>query len=69
MRMPWSKQTEDSQPTVAKSTAALSGAAGDGLEHDLQYWVDSGFLTLPQDAIDAHAARLAPPPSAQDQPG
>jgi hypothetical protein len=41
---------------VSKSEAALAGAAGDGEVHDLQYWLDSGFLTLPR--VDADR----PPP-------
>ena len=51
MRLPWStsrnRATDNAEP-VSKSVAALSGAAGDGLEHDLQYWLASGFLTLPK---------------------
>jgi hypothetical protein len=52
MRLPWStSRTEpaaaDSYP-VSKSESALSGPAGDGKVHDLQYWLDSGFLTLPR---------------------
>jgi hypothetical protein len=52
MRLPWSSRNDksaDSEP-VSKSQAALAGAAGDGKVHDLQYWLDSGFLTLPKDA-------------------
>lgn len=48
--MPWSKSRESKSADpgpVTKSQAALSGPAGDGKEHDLQYWLDSGFLTLP----------------------
>jgi hypothetical protein len=59
MRMPWFKRNEsNSKPArIDKSTAALAGPAGDGLVHDLQYWLDSGFLTIPQSAIDAQMAR------------
>ncbi|MGI8678252.1 MAG: hypothetical protein ACR2LX_06105 [Jatrophihabitans sp.] len=32
----------------SKSQAALAGSDGDGKDHDLQYWLDSGFLTLPR---------------------
>jgi hypothetical protein len=53
MRLPWSSsrngKSAASEP-VSKSQAALAGAAGDGKVHDLQYWLDSGFLTLPKDA-------------------
>lgn len=56
MRLPWSKtsgsKSIDSGP-VTKSQAALSGPDGDGKEHDLQYWLDSGFLTLPKPNPDA----------------
>ena len=51
MRLPWSTsrndKSTDSDP-ISKSESALSGAAGDGKVHDLQYWLDSGFLTLPR---------------------
>jgi hypothetical protein len=56
MRMPWTKAaTRDSAQAgpVSKSESALAGAAGDGKEHDLQYWIDSGFLTLPKPAPEA----------------
>jgi hypothetical protein len=33
---------------VSKSQSALAGTEGDGKVHDLQYWLDSGFLTLPK---------------------
>jgi hypothetical protein len=52
MRMPWSKTTHrtvDSAPSMTNSQASLSGPEGDGKVHDLQYWLDSGFLTLPKD--------------------
>ena len=56
MRLPWSKskseQSADPGP-VSKSQAALSGPDGDGKDHDLQYWLDSGFLTLPKKEADA----------------
>ncbi|MDT4915768.1 MAG: hypothetical protein QOI15_213 [Pseudonocardiales bacterium] len=48
--MPWSKSRNSESVdlgSVSKSQAALSGPEGDGKEHDLQYWLDSGFLTLP----------------------
>lgn len=49
MRLPWSKpRTDRSVGPATKSQAALSGSDGDGKEHDLQYWIDSGFLTLPR---------------------
>lgn len=51
MRLPWStsrKRATDNAEPVSKSVSALSGEAGDGLVHDLQYWLDSGFLTLPR---------------------
>jgi hypothetical protein len=53
MRLPWSLSRNDksAEPEpVSKSEAALAGAAGDGKVHDLQYWLDSGFLTLPKEA-------------------
>jgi hypothetical protein len=54
MRMPWTKRdATDSRPAgpVSKSEAARSGPAGDGKEHDLKYWLESGFLTLPKNAV------------------
>jgi hypothetical protein len=59
MRLPWSKSRTESVDTgpVSKSQSALSGPEGDGKEHDLQYWLDSGFLTLP-------AGTRVPAPSA-----
>ncbi len=36
-------------PAMTRSQASLSGPEGDGKDHDLQYWLDSGFLTLPKD--------------------
>ena len=36
-------------PPMTRSQASLSGPEGDGKDHDLQYWLDSGFLTLPKD--------------------
>jgi hypothetical protein len=55
MRLPWSKSSStksaDAEP-VSKSQAALSGRGGDGKDHDLQYWLDSGFLTLPKNGVD-----------------
>lgn len=51
MRLPWTKSeakaARDAAP-VTKAQAALAGADGDGKDHDLQYWLDSGFLTLPK---------------------
>jgi len=43
------KKTTQQPPDawVSKSQKALPGVDGDGKEHDLQYWIDSGFLTLP----------------------
>lgn len=57
MRMPWTRSSTDSGPTpsVSKSEAALAGAAGDGKEHDLAYWIASGFLTLPKHPTDQPA--------------
>ena len=53
MQMPWSKARVEALPErVDKGQAAAAGADGDGKEHDLQYWLDSGFLTLPKDAVD-----------------
>lgn len=49
MRKPWSSSRKSREPQwESKSQAALAGADGDGLDHDLQYWLDSGFLTLPK---------------------
>jgi hypothetical protein len=51
MRLPWSRSNDGESAgsaPVSKSEAALAGAAGDGEVHDLQYWLDSGFLTLPK---------------------
>jgi hypothetical protein len=51
MRLPWSTTRRDkpADPVpVSKSEAALSGPAGDGKVHDLAYWIESGFLTLPR---------------------
>ena len=56
MRLPWSKSNNDGSAgstQVSKSESALAGAAGDGEVHDLQYWLDSGFLTLPKLDPDA----------------
>ena len=50
--MPWTKSAaRNSGPAgpATKSEAALAGAAGDGEVHDLEYWLKSGFLTLPKD--------------------
>jgi hypothetical protein len=72
MRLPWStsrnktsrnNKSADRAP-VSKSELALSGAAGDGKVHDLQYWLDSGFLTLPKPDPN----RPAPQPKARPQP-
>ncbi len=51
MRMPWSKNSRpaNSGEKMTNSQASLSGPEGDGKVHDLQYWLDSGFLTLPRD--------------------
>jgi hypothetical protein len=60
MRMPWTKPgANDSRPagSVSKSEAALSGAAGDGKVHDLEYWIASGFLTLPKDSPEVAALK------------
>ncbi len=52
--MPWTRSAASKEPaTTSKSDAALAGAAGDGEVHDLEYWLKSGFLTLPKDAPDA----------------
>ena len=62
MRLPWSNTsnaTSADQGPVSKSQAALSGPEGDGKEHDLQYWLDSGFLTLPKNGVDVPAATPA----------
>jgi hypothetical protein len=56
MHLPWSKSTSSQPATkgstgvvgMSRSQASLSGPDGDGKEHDLQYWLDSGFLTLPK---------------------
>jgi hypothetical protein len=51
MRMPWTKSDERAAkdtPYVSKADASRAGSDGDGKEHDLQYWLDSGFLTLPK---------------------
>lgn len=51
MRLPrsMSRSKKSDEPTFAnKSDAAMAGSVGDGKEHDLQYWLDSGFLTLPK---------------------
>ena len=57
--MPWTRSaaTKQSATPASKSEAALAGAAGDGEVHDLDYWLRSGFLTLPKEAPD--------PPQAQ----
>jgi hypothetical protein len=64
MRLPWSKsrieKTADSGP-VSLSQAALSGPDGDGKEHDLAYWLASGFLTLPKGEADAVATAAEKP--------
>jgi hypothetical protein len=55
MQMPWSKKKsagDELAERVDKGQAATAGADGDGKEHDLQYWLDSGFLTLPRAAIE-----------------
>jgi hypothetical protein len=55
MRMPWTKSDERSAkdtPYVSKADASRSGSDGDGKEHDLQYWLDSGFLTLPNEPAE-----------------
>jgi hypothetical protein len=69
MRLPWSTSKNNNASVASdrtsKSESALSGAAGDGKVHDLQYWLDSGFLTLPRPDPDwpAPAERSAPKPS------
>jgi hypothetical protein len=68
MRLPWSKSNGSKSAQagpVSKSQAALSGPEGDGKDHDLQYWLDSGFLTLPAGAFDTPAKAAATP----DRPG
>ncbi len=55
MRMPWTKSATGKSVTAAtmsKSEAGLAGEAGDGKVHDLAYWLESGFLTLPKAAPD-----------------
>jgi hypothetical protein len=48
MPMPWKKSPASaSAPRREKGELALSGPEGDGKVHDLQYWLDSGFLRLP----------------------
>jgi hypothetical protein len=48
MPMPWKKSRETTTaPRLTKGELALSGPEGDGKVHDLQYWLDSGFLRLP----------------------
>jgi hypothetical protein len=48
VRMPWSKTARAPQTErVTNAELARGGADGDGKEHDLQYWLDSGFLRLP----------------------
>ncbi|MCW2497143.1 hypothetical protein [Jatrophihabitans sp.] len=54
MHLPWSKTpspeaVKGATPGMTRSQASLSGPDGDGKEHNLQYWLDSGFLTLPKD--------------------
>ncbi len=52
MQLPWSRTrttTVPAAPTMTRSQASLSGPEGDGKDHNLQYWLDSGFLTLPKD--------------------
>lgn len=65
MRLPWSTSRNDKPADwepVSKSESALSGAAGDGKVHDLEYWIESGFLTLPRPDPDWPA----PPESGGD---
>jgi hypothetical protein len=48
MPMPWKKARNEPAPErVTKGELAQSGPEGDGKVHDLQYWLDSGFLRLP----------------------
>lgn len=64
MRLPWSKPSDEKPAdsgSVSKSQAALSGSEGDGKDHDLQYWLDSGFLTLPKNVADAVATAAGQP--------
>jgi hypothetical protein len=54
VQLPWNKPQSVSAPravapSMTRSQACLSGPEGDGKDHDLQYWLDSGFLTLPKD--------------------
>ncbi len=52
MRLPWRKAqhgTSANEPSMTLSQAARSGPDGDGKEHDLEYWLNSGFLALPKD--------------------
>lgn len=72
MRMPWSRSNAskpDAAGPVTKSQAALSGTDGDGKDHDLQYWLDSGFLTLPAGAFDTPAKAAAAPMANRPGPG
>jgi hypothetical protein len=62
MRLPWSTKNDksaDPEP-ISKSQLALSGAAGDGKVHDLEYWIASGFLTLPRPDPDWPAPDTRP---------
>jgi hypothetical protein len=72
MRLPRSKSngTKSAEPgPVSKSQAALSGPDGDGKEHDLQYWIESGFLTLPAGAFDTPAKAKATAAPIANRPG
>lgn len=71
MRLPWSKSSNDKSVdsgSVSRSDAALAGSEGDGKEHDLEYWLDSGFLTLPRPdpnwpAPGVSTPKASPPPA------
>lgn len=69
MRLPWSRSKNDESSgsaQVNKSESALSGAAGDGKVHDLQYWLDSGFLTLPK--VDPDTPVTGDSPTSDSRP-
>jgi len=51
MKLSWNKahRAEATAPTMTHSEAARPGPEGDGKDHDLQYWLESGFLALPKE--------------------
>jgi hypothetical protein len=64
MRLPWSKPNPRRPEAVEfedRSAAALAGSDGDGKDHDLQYWLDSGFLTLPRPDSDVPVSTESDP--------